>query len=182
MPQPDNTPERLREVFIHLPKIISGKDGRYPELRNLFWATVAKVFFTKLHASFKTRSKGLSDSLGATWSPLKPKTIKIKSRPHRRGKKLLEASRHPTWRNYDTGDLLSATKPGKVSGGTYLPPKDQVFELHLDKLVLGVKTEYAEEVHKLRPLYLDHQVDKWVEEAVAEACRALIPKLKALKP
>lgn len=182
MPDPPDITARLTNVFVHLPKIITGKDGRYPQIRNLFWTTVARVFFTKLHASFKARSRGSTDSFGATWNPLKPKTIKIKSRVHKRRGRPLPASKHPTWRNYDTGDLMEATRPGKIVGGSYLPPKDQVFELHLDKLVLGVKTEYAEEVNKLRPLYLNHQADKWVDEAVFEACQAIIPLIVRIKP
>lgn len=159
-------------------KILGGySPGEYKYIHDLFWATVVREMFVQMHKSFVDRSVTGSDRFGETWSFIQLKTIKRKSRPHKRGGIMLPASQTPGLTNRDTGRLLNSFKPGTISGSQYIPVNlDQRAFFRGKQLILSSRVPYAKKVDRVRQLF-KNQSKEMLERAIYKAFNAIEPHL-----
>ncbi|MBW1953240.1 MAG: hypothetical protein JRI66_09185 [Deltaproteobacteria bacterium] len=75
---------------------------------------------------------------------------------------------------YVTGRLARSLQPGRVSGGRYHPPREQVYEAHRQHIVIGSRVPYAPYVHRQRPLWpSSRRIGPWLAEATEKALQEL---------
>jgi hypothetical protein len=157
-------------------KILGGyTPGQYKYIHDTFWSTAIREMFVQMHNSFVDRSVTGSDGFGDIWPPLSPKTVKKKSRPHKRGGVMLPASQTPDLINRDTGRLLESFKPGPILGDQYVPyNSDQKTFWKARQLILSSRVPYAKKVHKVRQLF-GNQGRDMLERALMKAFKTIEP-------
>lgn len=167
----------LNQRLANLEDILFGKSRKYAGLRRRFWSVVLQEFFRRLHRSLMAKTRRHADDLGNQWLPLKPKTIKRKSRKHWRRGVILPPSRWPDNRNRDTGDLIESFRPGILSGDVYTKVKNQIAKLlEAGGVEVGTSIEYADEAFETRPVFVDGY-EKWLTESIAVAITKILPEL-----
>ena len=137
------TKAQLQEVLRSVGKIIVGTDPRYAAIRDRFWAIFTQEMFRILRRSYMARSWRRADELGNRWKPIKPSTVKRKSKPHYRNGVRLPPSKFPASYNRDTSDLLDSFKPGTIAGNHYQPVRNQYVRKTSRNIKLGSDIEYA---------------------------------------
>ena len=65
----------VERVFKNIPRYIDGSLNDTHKIGGVFWTTLTRCMFNKLHYSYKVRSEGGSDDLGNTFEPLKRSTV-----------------------------------------------------------------------------------------------------------
>ena len=65
----------VKNVFKSIPAYISGKKSDIHGVSRVFWNTLVRYLYTKIHESYAIRSEGGTDELGNKWKPLSPNTI-----------------------------------------------------------------------------------------------------------
>lgn len=133
----------------------------------LYHSWVTYYLFDIVHKNFLIKSKGRADQFGVKWKPLsesrriyKPlrrgevsSGIRKKIQQKRVSKKEALSNRNPPI-NIDTGRLVKALEPGRVSSGSYNPPsKDQKVSITERGISLDIDIDYAEEVQAQRPYF-----------------------------
>lgn len=71
-----------------------------------FWGRFYHAFFTQVHRSYLLRSRGGSDDLGASWTPLKPKTVARKLRLAKRHKRVRSTRKKFLQQHLRTGERI----------------------------------------------------------------------------
>lgn len=157
-------------------KILGGySTGMHKYLHDMFWSTVMREMFVQMHKSFVDRSVTGSDRFGDIWPLLSLKTVKKKSRPHKRRGIMLPASQTPGLINRDTGRLLESFQPGWISGDQYIPYNmDQRAFWRGRRLILESRVPYAKKVDKVRQLF-GNQRKEMLEQAILKAFKAIQP-------
>lgn len=179
-------PEKFKENLRQLAKVLAGRSSRFTRVRHLFWAHLTKEVFRRVHASFAARSRGNVDDLGQFWNALKPRTVKRKSKTHRRGsrhgKVKVPPSKHPSWINRDTDELIESLAAGIITGYDYVPEKRQFVHKSGYVLEIGSRVKHAGDVEQLRNIFPPSRLfNVWVAEAVSVAIKKILPYLADLK-
>lgn len=172
------TREEVLRIIREMPLILAGKKSDPDKLRETFLAYWAKAFFTQVHAAFVQKSNGGTDQFNYSWAPL--------NKAYKRWKeKKLGHSRILIF----TGLLEESLRPGKVSGSSYEPSRNQTFKMTPKGAVLGTTVPYAK-YHQLgtqripqRKFWPDkNQLKVWYKKANREAtARLTIHLLKKLR-
>jgi len=159
------------EYIQRIPEILGRKDSKSQFVQAVFWGTVVREMFRKMHRSYDLRSKGGADELGK-WRKLKPRTVAIKKR--------LGYKSTADLINVRTKSLLNSYRPGRVSNG-YIPANaHQLVEMTRWRVTLGTKHKHADAVNKLRTIFPDVPT-RWVVEAIESGLRAVVPLLGSLR-
>jgi len=173
---------KFMKNYRKFPAILAGKHPEFKAIYDRYWATFTQQMFKFMYASYETRSLGGADDIGQSWSPLKPKTVKTKGRPHwGRGqpKVRVPAAKNPSQINVDTGETLESLKPGFVSGNTYSPYNaKQKVVMGSGKLTLGTKCYWHPVVLTKRKWWTRKTI--WTKQAAKEAFKSIIPLLPLL--
>lgn len=165
----------IKKRYALLPKIIAGQAADPDNVRPYFFALVARYLYERIHEAFITKAAGGTDSLGNTWRALKPKTIKRRLSP--KFVQMYPQSAHLLI-NRVTDRLLNSLAPGQISGASYLPPKEQLYLLKINELILGSNVPYSGKVGKLRRLW-PRNMKRWITEAcdmALDKCLLLITR------
>ena len=158
-------------------------------------ATIAKIVAQELVAygvqnvlrenikDFIKKSAGGADREGTKWEPLKRKTIlrKLRNKEAMRGargqlrrtrKKFVGPKAIPRGTvpiNIEFQDMIRSIKPGKVSGGRYIPPSDQTYRHTKGLVVVSTEVEHAARASKMRPIMASNSLlTQWMREGMAK--------------
>jgi len=119
----------------------------------------------------------MEDDHGTVWEPLKPETVKRKSKAGKRGGRYLPPAKKPSAINIDQGDLLESYAPGALHNDTYVPSPGQLVGFVANGVRLGSRIPYAAAVNRLRALY-PQTYTAWVQQAVLRAVEAILPMIE----
>jgi len=73
----------VKRIFNDIPDYINGTISDRHGIGRVFWHTMVRYLYTKIHESYAIRASGGTDELGNKWKPLSPNTIA--QRPIRKG-------------------------------------------------------------------------------------------------
>ena len=151
----------IKKRFALLPKIIAGQAADPYNVRAYFFALVARYLYERIHEAFIVKAAGGTDSLGNSWRALKRSTIKRRLSP--KFVQMYPQSAHLLI-NRVTDRLLNSLAPGQISGHNYIPPREQLYLLKINELILGSDVHYSGSVNKLRRLW-PRNMKRWISDA-----------------
>lgn len=163
-----------KHVIKNLGRILNGKQADIHGIRPVFYGTMARYLYAKIHQACIEKAYGGTDELGNSWEQLSEATIKRRLEKWFVHRHLLSANLHIN-RVDDT--LLRSLKPGVYNEGGYHPTANQYFNYGRGKLVLGSKLKHASHVHSRRPLWPDN-MSEWIVEATRISLERVIEHIK----